>query len=468
MCLNKIFPFVFAFALIAISACGDVEVPPPFQPPPRGDAAITDDAGKHLPDGGAGGRLCTVGEPILVGEPEPTTLEPDRVQIIPHPHRGSEFLLVAARSHCPRSEGEGGCDGSNPGPMDHELRRALIFPISSSLNGLPGAPIMVNLGLIYGNVSDTFTQHPQAALVSDRLVIAWLDRPGFGATNVWAQSVDLATLTPLGTQSQISEIAQDPHNPASSRAARRLVLVSDGQKAHALYESYRQGERPRLHASEISADGARITNRFLGEIEASADNHAALALDGGKIVFGRTAPLEGSSGCDYLLGPPEGPYVKVQQDPSTRACGDIAITAGGTVFAANSQSAIHFRGMTTEGQPSGDERVIAKAEPGTSLDRPAIAPFAGGFVVAYVEYAEDGGKIRGALLDRSGNVRDRFDLASGMPETIAWPSIAVSNDGRTIAVAWKHREYVDLDGGPGVGPTKAPNQQTHLVRLECE
>lgn len=462
----KKLPFILASALIFASACGDDEVPAPFHPGPRGDAA-TGDGSTHLPDGGSGERLCTVGEPMLVGEPELTTLEPDRVQIMPNPSRASELLLVAAQEYCPQSEAEGACNGVNPGPTDHKLRRALIFPIPPGLDELPGDPAMVNLGLIYGNVSDTFVQHPQAAVVADRLVVAWLDRPGFGATNVWAQSVDLSDLSPLGTQSQISEIDQDPDNPANSRAARKLVLVSDGLKAHALYEAYRQGERPLLHAAEIDTDGTRITNRLVKEIEASADGHAALALPGGAVVFGRTSPIEGG-GCDYLLGPADGPEVKVQQDESTRACGDIAIAEGGTVFSANSRSAIFFRGITTEGQPMGNETLVAKAEPGSIVDRPAIAPFAGGFVVAYVEYREGDGRLRGALLDRSGNVRDSFDLASGMPEVVAWPSIAVTNDGGTIAVAWKHRSFVDVDGGPGVGPTKAPAQQTHLIRLQCE
>lgn len=455
-------------SILLLQGCGDDDAPPaPFQPGPARDASVTDGS-VNVPDAGFSERSCVVGDPFLVGEPETTAASPDRVQIIARPQRADEFLLLTAQQHCPQSVEEGACDGTTPGLRGDTLRRALLYSVPEDLDAPIGAPSMVNLGVAFGMVSYTHTQSPQMVALSNRLVVAWLDRPSLDAMNVWAQSVDYADLTPYGTQNQISQIAQDPQNPAEASAARRLVLTGDGDKATAFYEEYKQGRPPRLHVAEISSDGTALSNRFVKEIEASADSHAGLALSGGQLVFGRTAPTGDTGACDYWLGPVDEAGEKVQQDPSTRPCGEIAITEGGTVFVANSGSGVFFRPLSSAGEPMGDEKRLVQAGPGAVFDRPAIAPMAGGFFVAFVEYKADGNRLRGALIERDGEVKEIFDIATDMPDAVAWPSVAVANDGASVAVAWKHRALIEVDGGDGIGMTHAPTQLTNVVRLRCE
>jgi hypothetical protein len=143
----------------------------------------------------------------------------------------------------------------------------------------------------------------------------------------------------------------------------------------------------------------------------------------------------------------------VQEDPATYACGQIALTHGGTAFGATAGaiSVVQFRPLDASGNPVGSERRIAGAQGQFAL-QPGIAPLSGGFIVVYVR-AGLSSSLRGALVSSAGEVFEDFELVAALGE-ISNPSVAVSVDGSDIAVAWKERVETNLE--------------TRIVRLHCE
>lgn len=429
-----------------LAGCED-DSPPPIEWPRR-DGSVPD-ASSPIPDGGGEepvDRTCTVQDDLVLGEPELYVLPPDRVHVAPRPGTSDEFVLVTAQEICPAASCDGGVGEGSSGGDDWSRRRAVLYAFSGS--GAPTGPTWVNLGV--GELQHTDVRAPALAPVGNRLVVAWLD-PTIGEDNridVWTQAVNASTLAPIGSMTKASNAA---------RSARRLVLVPGSSSATAIYEDFEQGSAPTLHAVEISADGEPGTPADLGTLVESADAHAGLRLAGGGILFGFTEPSTGGV-CDFLVGDPYDldTALTVQEDEATRSCGDVALAPGGAAFAAQASGAsvIQFRPLTENGEPTGREVRVA-GKPGKGATHPALARFAGGFFLAYVQSGFGiPTSLRGATLTSAGTVQEDVELVAELGNDVATPTVAVAADGSAIAVAWKERG--------------ADNRlETRLVRLTC-
>jgi hypothetical protein len=440
------------FAL-SLTACGD-DKPPPFEWPTSdggADGAVLPESGVVDDAGDPVDVTCEVGEVITVGLPEAMDLDtsPDRVSVVGHPG-GAGFLLATAELNCPEP-----CDGGFE--SNWERRRVMLYPIPAGAGAEPGEPVMVGEGV--GPLQKTDAQHPTAAVVGGSLVLAWIDNVETERRNVWTRSVALPSLAPQGSMSRVSEFTGELEE------ARRLVLAG-GSSALAIFERFdhASGPPPTLHMASISAAGAPGSVTNLGSIVAGSDAHAAVRLANDTVLFGRTEPTTGGH-CDYLVGAPDEDGVAVQEDPATFACGQVALTRGGTAFGAISGglSVVQFRPLDESGAPIGSERRIAGAN-GQFAVQPGIAPLSGGFLVVYVRVGLSP-SLRGALVTGGGLVVEDFELVPSLGE-ISNPSVAVSVDGADIAVAWKER--VEIEVVIADETKKLTQLETRLVRLHCD
>lgn len=450
----------FSLALIFV-ACGDDSAGPGAPPPP----ANPRDAAVDLPDSGVpvvppAISRCEADAPVQIGEiDEEAISKPDGVDVIAHPNNPGEFLVVTAQPHCPEAP-EGNCDGmTQTGPETWVRRRALLYSVSEQAGAAPNGPHMVNLGVVQGLVSFTATTEPRLAVSGGNVIVAWLDTTDFQPRNVWAAAVNASTLEPLGGQNRISEIAASEDIPSASwRAASKLHVIAGSSSVDVVYQVYgRDDAAPTLHAATISpSTGQRVgANRDLGEIAHSEGSHDAIRNAAGEIVFGRTERLEGTE-CSFKLARLGEEAEAVEEDKSGGPCSDIALANGGTVYVTDNGGSLRFRPLGAAGTPIGRERKLLEMPRGTKASRPAIAAFTNGFFVTFIETSADGERLRGLIVDAQGGVISEETLLNEPRREMSAPSIAITQGGNTIAIAWKDR----------FGATT--NHRTNLLRVRCE
>lgn len=428
----------FTFLVFALfmgglaSGCEEDLIAPPPRDASGRDAAV--DSGGTLPDAGLEPIACRVVGELKVGPEElnPAYNEIDDIQVIARPNSGSEFLVALAHTFCPDV-----CDVTPDdaplGPEHHAMRRAMLYTATGGDSPTLSEPHMVNLGI--GITGETNARRVRVALVgSDRLVVAWLDPRLEEPINVWTQSVSLSSLEPSGTMKRLSDLTWP-------RAARRLRLFGGASQATAYYEDYLQGGEPtQLFRGEISGAGDPSSASLVQDVPDASGPSAFHQLKSGTILLGRT---ETSSPpfCDYRLGPIGQAGVTVQQDPSLRVCARVSIADGGTAYTAvySGHDAIYFRPLNDAGEPVGHEKRVVGGASNSLTTHPALVRLADGYVLTYVERSQAGRLLRGALLDGEGGALGEFDIAALPSTTFSEPSVAISNDGTSIAVAWRER-----------------------------
>lgn len=443
-----------------LAACGDDGDGPGIAPPPHPRDAAVD-----LPD--ASGPVvpptisrCEAAAPVQIGDlDEDAAGKPDGVDVIARPGTTDQFLLVTARLYCPLAP-DASCDGIDGlGPESHTRRRALLYAIKD-VEGAPlDGPYMVNLGVIVGTYSHTTTTEPRLTVANGNLVVAWLDTADSKPRNVWAAAVNPTTLKPLGPQQQISAITSSEGSPSSWRAASKFHLVGGSDGADVVYQSFGWDDpAPTLHSASISPlTGARLGNVLdHGEISHSDGGHGALRNAADEIVFGRTERLADSSDCSYFLGVLGEEFEAIEENSKDGPCGDIALTNGATVYAAENGGSLRFRPLGVAGAPIGRERKLLDAPRGVKYQRPAVASFANGFFVSFVEVHADGERLRGLIVDSQGGVVSEEMLLDEPREDMSTPSIAIASGANTIAIAWKDR----------LGSSSS--HRTNLIRVHCE
>lgn len=429
------------FSLTILSSCGDDE-PPGFVPPPSVARPDAGDLPEPLPPDPAWKEVtCKDFNIIDVGRPEVGQTLPDGVSLIARPGGSNGFLLAIAEKFCPEP-----CDGGYESSYDS--KRTMLYTVGEGVNSIPDAPIMIAEGV--GTTRRAHSEEPRLAVVgADHLAVAWLDNvmvPDSHKTEVWGRVLSLSSLAHIGASFRLSEVTW---------MARKLHLVGGPTHATAIFEDfdpYADPPKPHLWTQDFSANGALGTAHFAGQLEGGHDLHAALRAENDSVLFAYTAPP------DLLVGSPDEDGTIVQQDPATNARGEIALARGGVAFGAirNHRSIVVFRALDENGQPQGNETVVAgDHRTGTnSATHPRMIEFRGGYLLFYRNVTADTESFRGAFLSRSGKVLDDFDLAAPIAGQFSLPAAALSTDGRTAALAWKERS----------GNTNT----TRLLRMRCD
>lgn len=445
--------------LLFLTSCGD-DGGAPSGPPPRRDGGVGAPDASGPPSVPPAISQCTPGAPIQIGELDASsTLLADRAHIIPRPRTDNEFLVATAQRYCPAPDGK--CDGAEfDGPEYWAKRRVLLYAVGGRESDVPSGPYMVNLGINHGSVYESESYEPRIAATGDNLIVAWLDTVGVEPRNIWAAAVSPQSLSPLGGQRRISNVEGDEDQSAAMWAsARKLHLVEDQNGAEVVFEVLaRDTPSPSISRARISAaSGERVgTVQDLGAIPHSEGPHGAIRSSSGTIIFGRTERIEGGAECSYMLGALGETPEKVEESSRNGPCSDFALAEGGTVYLVDNGSSLRFRPLGAAGAPIGRERSLVDAQRGSRLASPAIAGFANGFFIVYVEKTGESEYLRGLIIDAQGHVVSEEAVLDEGREGIKTPAIAVARGGSTIAIVWKDRA-----GTPA-------QQRTALLRLQCE